>query len=473
MTSLTPRSEVPSNMVPVAGPLAPWVMVVSAVLAASVAAVLAWRGPAASITILEGYVRVDATARLFVLLVNMVFVGVAVYVWSRVQSVLALREGIGRFVALVLIFMAAANAAILANHFLVGWLLLEVTTFAAAPMIIRRSQSATLPASWRYFLFSSVGLALTLAGFACIVRGFQVAGVPPTLFIDQVDARAGAGVWQSIGVSLILLGYGTKLGLAPMHTWLPETYDEAPPAVTALLGAVQFNCALVGLMRVLQVFRETNASLITTQLISVGLLSMAVSSVSIIVTRNYKRLIAYASINHAGVIAIGLGVGHEAMYGLVLYLVSNAFIKAMLFLTVGKIKARYRTKDMREISGLIRDMPQSGLFMMIGTFALLGLPPFGSFLGELLILSGLVRTGQPLVVAGFCVLLTVTFVATGRSLFPMIWGPSTRTATWPRPTRASSVSMMLFFAALVAMGLYMPAPLSALFRQVAISLGGA
>jgi hydrogenase-4 component F len=268
------------------------------------------------------------------------------------------------------------------------------------------------------------------------------------------------------------VGYGTKLGLAPMHSWLPEAYDEAPPAVTVLLSAVQFNCALVGLLRILQVYRSGDRELVAEELLVIGLASMAVSTASIISTRNVKRLIAYASINHAGVIAIGLGIGKGASYGLLLYVVSNAFIKAILFLTVGKIKAHYRTRDTREIAGLIKDLPYSGLFLMVGTFALLGFPPFGSFLGELLILSGLVQSGHLLVFAAFCILITATFVATGRTIFPMIWGEPKRTATGPRQTALTVAPKIVFLAALVAMGLYMPPAVNSLFRQIAAALGG-
>jgi len=199
---------------------------------------------------------------------------------------------------------------------------------------------------------------------------------------------------------------------------------------------------------------------------------MVVSTFSIIATRNYKRLIAYASINHAGVIAIGLGVGKIASYGLLLYVVSNAFIKAILFLTAGKIKSHYKTKDMREVAGLIKDLPYSGLFLMVGTFALLGFPPFGSFLGELLILSGLIRAGYVLVFVAFCALLTITFVAMGRSVFPMIWGQPKSQVSWPRQSLAGALPKLVFLAALISMGIYMPPPVNALFRAVAASLGG-
>jgi hydrogenase-4 component F len=154
-----------------------------------------------------------------------------------------------------------------------------------------------------------------------------------------------------------------------------------------------------------------------------------------------------------------------------LYVVSNAFIKAILFLTVGKITANYRTKDAREVAGLIKDLPYSGLFLMVGTFALLGFPPFGSFLGELIILSGLARAKQILVFVVFCALIALSFVATGRTIFPMIWGEPRREVRWPRQSFLAAAPKLTFLAALVAMGIYLPSPVNALFLEVAASLG--
>ncbi|NNN05116.1 MAG: hypothetical protein HKL90_04375 [Elusimicrobia bacterium] len=422
--------------------------------------------------LLDGYLLIDPTARLFLLLINSIFFGVAFYMWYLIRTIPQIAKRIKRSAALSCAFMVAANLAILSNHFLASWLFLELTTLAAAPLVIREGTRSSLLASWRYFLFSSVGLALALLGFACIARSLESSGSPVTLFIDQLATSAPSNLWQKVGLALVLLGYGTKLGLAPMCTWLPEAYDEAPPSVTAMLAAVQFNCVLVGLFRVIQVFRAGNQELVAAQLLACGLLSMAVSAIGIITTKNYKRLLAYASINHAGVIAVGLGIGKTAMYGLLLYVVSNAYIKAILFLTAGRIKAHYHTKDMREVSWLIKDLPYSGLLLMVGTFALLGLPPFGSFIGELLILSELIRGSYLVVFVAFCVLLAITFVATGRSIFPMIWGEAKTKAWWPRQSLRSVLPKLVFLGALVSMGLYLPATLNALFRQVAASLGG-
>ncbi len=451
----------------------PTILLVATALLATVLAYVEVILPSAS-TFLDGYLRVDATSRLFLAFINPIFLGVSVYVWNRVETTPVLQAGMDRFVAFALVFLAASNAVLIANHLFVHWIALEVTALAAAPLIVRQGVAASRLASWRYLLFSSVGLGLVLLGFVCLTRGIEVGGEVPSFFLDRLEVISASteNPWGRLGLALIILGLGSKLGLAPMYSWLPEAYDEAPPAVTALLGAVQFNVALVVLLRVVHVFRPIHPGLITYELVTMGLVSMAISAFSIIATRNMKRLIAYASINHAGVIAIGLGIGKSASYGLLLYVVSNAFIKAILFLTAGKIKAHYGTKDTREIAGLLKDLPYSGVFLMVGTFALLGFPPFGSFFGELLILSALVGSGHMFVFAAFCVLITMAFIATGRTIFPMIWGEPKQSGTWPRQTFLSVVPKLFFLVALVVLGIYIPPVVNRLLQQVAASVEG-
>jgi hydrogenase-4 component F len=420
-------------------------------------------------SLLGGYLHGDATVQLFAPVINVIFAGIAVYLRARVATQPATR----RFVFLALGFLAASNLALLSNHLLLMWIAIEVTTLAAALMIVRPDADSSRVASWRYLLFSSVGLGLVLLGLSCLTRSMELSGHAATLFLDEMPAAVAnpTDAWRQLGVALVLLGIGTKLGLAPMYSWLPEAYDEAPAPVTAMLAAVQFNIALVLLFRVVHIYRAGSGELITGELLTVGLASVAVSTTSIVATRNFKRLLAYASINHAGVIAIGLGLGYSASFGVLLYVLSNAFIKAILFLTAGKIELHYGTKDTKSIAGLIKDLPFSGLFLMVGTFALLGFPPFGSFLGELLILSALVTSGQMFVFAAFCMLITVSFVATGRTIFPMIWGEPKQVRTWPRQRISGALHKLIFLVLLLVLGIYIPPQLNALMTNVAFSLG--
>jgi hydrogenase-4 component F len=475
LAALVPAIGVPAAQPSPLRPGSVNVLLVAAGLDAALALAVAFAAPASAVTrLLGGYFVLDATSRLFLLVVGLVFLGVATYVWTRVRDTPELGESVDRLVAYSLAFVAAANLAILSNHLVATWALIELSTLAAVPLVQHRGTRIRLRTSWKYFLFSSVGLALTLLGFACLARGMEASRTHEvTFFLDGLAraAREPTELWRRLGLVLIFLGFGTKLGLAPMYAWLPDTYHRSAPAVTVLLAAVQFNVVLAAVFRVIKIYRATDQDVIGPELVALGLATMAASAVGVIATRNYTRLIAFASLNHGGVIAIGLGIGKIAAYGVVLYAVSNAFIKAILFLTAGKIEAHYRTEDMREVSGLLKDMPYSGLFFMVGTFALLGFPPFGSFLGELIVMSGLIGGAHYGVFAAFCAILTATFMATGRAVFPMIWGEPRKPVHWASQPPATVVPKLIFLGCLIAMGLYLPAPVNALFRQVAAGLG--
>jgi hydrogenase-4 component F len=203
-----------------------------------------------------------------------------------------------------------------------------------------------------------------------------------------------------------------------------------------------------------------------------GCLSLLVAAVQVMTARSYKRLVAYACVSSSGVIAIGLSVGRSAAYGVLLYIVSNAFVKALLFLTAGRLRAVYGSNEIKSLSGVIRVLPFSGLMFAVGIFALLGFPPFGSFLAEMLILSGIVQSGNLIAFTLMCTLLTIIFVATGRSIFPMLWGPSSQPGPANLETWVTTVPKLGFVLVLLMLGLYTPAPLSQLLIQVARTIGG-
>lgn len=415
----------------------------------------------------EGTLTADATSRLFLVLVNVLFLGIAAHVVNAAwfdEDTDRLPE---RLLVFGLPFLLACDIAILAESPIVSWAGLELGTLLIAPMVAC-GRPERMWGSFQYFLFSSVGLALVVLGFTWIEMGTAEGPFTWTALM----ARPPMNPWVEVGLFLVLAGYGTKLGLFPLNTWLPDVYATAPAPVTALLGAVQFNAALAGLLRVVAVFHGVAPTLLSTFLVWIGLLSMTVSTLGIVTTRDYLRLLGYGSINHAGVIAVGLGLGSPASYGVLVYVVSNAFIKAILFLAAGRVHTTFRTTDSRKVRGLVKLLPYNGLMLMVGTFALLGLPPFGSFLGELLMLSAVVESGHLELLFPFCVLLVVSFVATGRTLFPMIWGEPETGMIRARERLTVAVPKLVFLGGLVVLGLYVPAPVNVLLRDVAMTLGG-
>ncbi|MCW0200922.1 MAG: proton-conducting transporter membrane subunit [Rhodanobacter thiooxydans] len=455
-----------------AGPL----LVMLAVIALTGWSVLFVRTPLADLPIHFGgdYFVIDATSMLFLLVINSVFLGISVYMSSRVGMSKLLADNLLPRSALTVAFMVAMNLGVMANNLLLLWAFIELTTLCAAPLVAQGDAAAPRRVAWRYLLYSSVSLALTFLGIMCLTRDAHLNGLEMSFMLDQMAAGVAspADGWQRFGLALILFGLGSKLGLAPLYSWMPETYEAAPTSTSALLAAVQYNISVVAVLRVLQVFRWQNTDFVSHELLLMGCLSLTVAAIQVMASRNYKRLIAYACVSSSGVIAIGLSVGKAAAYGVVLYVVSNAFVKALLFLTAGRLRAVYGTNEVRALSGVIRVLPFSGALFAVGIFALLGFPPFSGFLAEMLILSGIVQAGNLLAFTLMCVALTVIFVATGRTIFPMIWGASEYPGPQVTETWVTALPKLGFVSVLVMLGIYTPARISDLLTQVALSIGG-
>ncbi len=452
-----------------------------ALVAAALGLFLFWltvfvRTPGAALPLYfaQRYLVLDATSMLFLLVINSVFLGISVYMSSRIVSAPRLARKLLPRAALTLAFMLAMNLGVMANHLLMLWAFIELTTLCAAPLVAQGDGPQARRVAWHYLLYSSMSLALTLLGMLCLTRSAQLQGQSLSFALDQM---AGGLVWpgdswQRLGLALMLFGLGSKLGLAPLYGWLPETYEAAPTSTSALLAAVQFNISVVAVFRILQVLRGQDTGFVAHELLIMGCLSLTVAAVQVMAARNYKRLIAYACVSSSGVIAIGLSVGKAAAYGVVLYIVSNAFVKALLFLTAGRLRAVYGSNEVKALSGVIRVLPFSGLMFAVGTFALLGFPPFGSFIAEMLILSGIVQAGKLVAFTLMCSMLTVIFVATGRTVFPMLWGQPDHHLPTVRETWVAALPKVGFVVALVLLGVYTPATISQLLQQVAQSIGG-
>ncbi len=454
-------------------------LVVVSILSFIISAIILVESPIDGVTRFGwDYLVCDPSSRLFLALISAVFTGIGLYVYHRgLTNPFALRK-IQNFVRSSFLFVTISFLAILSNHFILMWIFLEATTLSAIPLIYHQKGTPSFVAAWRYFLFSTVGLGLLALGFTFLARGTlsqSSLGESMSFFFQDCASRdwsLSLHLWRDLGLALMFLGLGTKLGLAPMYAWLPETYDLSPPSVTALLAAIQFNAVILAVFRVFQYLDPLQSPVIRYELISMGLISIIASALYIVVAKNYKRLIAYASINHAGVIAIGLGIGKGAAYGVILYVISNALVKAVLFLTCGNIKARYHTKSIHDVQGLIKTMPFSGWCFMIGIFALLGFAPFGSFFGELLIMKSMIEGQHFALFALFCLLMTVVFVATGRATFPMIWGEPKHEVS----LRGESIFMLLpnlfYVFLLLSLGIYIPSQANLLLEGIAAGIGG-
>lgn len=294
-----------------------------------------------------------------------------------------------RFVGCLLLFLSSMTLVAVVQHLGLLWVAIEATTLASAVLIYYHRHKSSLEATWKYLVICSVGIAIALLGnFAFSIASGSSNHLPLILSSLLEKSNQLSVPWLRAGYIFFLVGYGAKMGLAPMHTWLPDAYSESPSPVSGLMSATLPNCAFLGVFRGHQVMVAAGQGDIAGDLILVlGFFSVFIAAVFIIQQGDFKRLLAYSSVDNMGIIAIGLGVGGTGAYGAILHMINHAFVKGALFLVAGNILFHFRTKSTYEVSGLLQRIPISGTLWIAGVLAILGMPPFGLFVSKFMIIK--------------------------------------------------------------------------------------
>jgi hydrogenase-4 component F len=270
----------------------------------------------------------------------------------------------------------------------------------------------------------------------------------------------------------VIIGYGTKAGLAPMHTWLPDAHSEAPAPISALMSGVLLNVGLYAMMRFkavvdVAVGPEFAAGL----LLGIGLLSLLVAAVFLVAQRNYKRMLAYSSVEHIGIICLGLGFGgYWGVFGALLHVVNHALSKSLLFIISGNILHKYHSTEIRDVRGLLRSAPWTGGLFLAGTLALIGLPPFAPFISEFIIFRAGLES-HPWAAAAGIVLLVIVFGGMLANVNQMLYGEPPDDLPHGDALRQWLVPLAANFALLLVLGLTLPQPLVLALQQVLKVLG--
>jgi len=385
------------------------------------------------------------------------------------------------FTSCLLLFLASMTLVVVSRHLGLLWVAVEATTLASAPLIYHQRHKRSLEAAWKYLLICSVGIALALLGNFFMAVSTSV-GTGHQISLNLADLMAGAPgldpAWLKAAFLLLLIGYGTKMGLAPMHTWLPDAHSEAPPVVSALLSGALLNCAFLGIMRIQSVLTAAGLGEFgRQQLVFFGMLSMAIAAVFLLTQTDYKRLLAYSSVEHMGVLALGAGLGGVGSLGAALHALNHSMTKAALFLIAGNIMVVARTKEIGSVRGLLSTAPVAASMWLAGILAVVGSPPFGLFTSELMILKAAVDGSRWWVAGGYLTALSVAFVAMALAAVKMVFGePSAPAVVTPALDRRQAVLMYLGPAVLLSgvllTGLYLPGPLYSLLQSAAVLLGG-
>ena len=389
--------------------------------------------------VLNGWMALDDMSLLFLGITTALFLAAAIYA----VGFLAKEERSSRqpdeeelpfenfpeavFVGCLLLFQATMTLVAVSRHLGLMWVGVEATTLASAPLIYFHRHHRSLEATWKYLLICSVGIALALLGNFFVAVAAHSPGSPAvSLTIDDLMARAGSlnPLWLKAGFLFLLVGYGTKMGLAPLHTWLPDAHSEAPSLVSALLSGALLNCAFITILRGHALLAAANLAAFSSDLLVLfGLISMGVAAVFILGQADFKRMLAYSSVEHMGILSLGVGIGGAAAFGAMLHAVNHSLTKAMLFLAAGNILAIYRTKSTTRVRGVLRILPATGVIWLAGFLAIVGSPPFGPFVSELTILKGIFDADRPIVAVAYLVALAAVFVGMATIFLRMAYGP--------------------------------------------------
>lgn len=371
------------------------------------------------------------------------------------------------FTSLLLIFQGSMSLAILSQHIGLMWVAVEATTLASAPLICYHRHHRSLEATWKYLLICSVGIGLALLGnFFLVVAMHSSTSLPNshTLTIENLLKIAPHMdmSWLKATFIIMLVGYGTKMGLAPLHTWLPDAHSEAPSLISALLSGALLNCALIVILRMHSICVAASLGTFSGHLlILLGLISMATAAIFIISQKDYKRLLAYSSVEHMGLIALGVGVGGLAAFGSLLHVINHSAIKGLLFFASGNLLATYRTREVDQITGLLKTLPITALLWLFGLFMISGFPPFGSFISEFSILKGAFDHQLYLVLVLAIIFLIIIFIGMAKVFLTMVYGEKPKTdLITPQSSPLLLISPIALGIIVLILGLYLPAALS-------------
>lgn len=434
-----------------------------------------------AVTVADGLLRVDALSAFMVVVIGLVTLIATTYGVGYLGAELAhghtTATGARTYGVLVEVFVTAMLMAILANNLGLLWVAVEATTITTAFLVGHRRTRASLEASWKYVVIGSVGVALAFLGTTLVYFASRHAGGDAEAALNwttlvRIAPRLDPGVLR-LAVGLVVLGYGTKVGLAPMHTWLPDAHGQAPAPVSALMSGVLLSVAFYALLR-FKVIADAalGPAYVRGLLVAGALLSLTAAASLLIAQRDYKRLLAYSSVEHMGLIALGAAVGTPlAMSATLLHILGHGLGKTVAFCSSGEILLAEGTTDIAGVTGLLTRRPLIGTTFGVAVIALLGFPPFSLFASELAIARAGVTDGLGWAVAVALVLLLVIFAAMAGHVRRLLLGDPTSVASPHRTAPSAAIPLIAGLAAAAFLGLSIW-PIERLLRAAAAVVTG-
>ncbi len=431
--------------------------------------------------IAQAFFRLDALSLYVMGIVNVIgFVAILYsvgYIRKELHDGVIGMRRVRQYYALTQVFIFTMLFALSVDNLAYMWVAIEGTTLATAFLISFYNNEKTLEAAWKYLIICTVGITLALFG-TFLVYYSSLQGITDTSFaldwsvLSQFARSLDPGIIK-IAFIFILIGYGTKVGFVPMHTWLPDAHGRAPTPISALMSGVLLNVAFYSILRFKVITDQSLGSPHFTSLLFLifGVASVVVSVLIILASTRYKRLLAYSSIEHMGLLAIGFGFAHPlATLGALWHMMNHALTKAMLFFAAGNTLQKYHTGKIPNVSGMISLLPVTALFLVIGVCAIVGFPPFGIFWSEIMMLAGGFASGHVLISVGILFALVVAFAGFFYRVVGMVFGEAPQGISPGEGSLWTTLPLYLLLGFMILFGFIMMPTMTTLLQRVQILL---
>ena len=461
---------------------APWVTLASAIAVLVLSALAALQVTHVGVLAeASGRLSLDAFAALYLLLIAFVGVTAALYSIGYLRVHYAVHEGTPppryrTYWPLYNLFLISMLAVPLVTNLAIIWIAIELTTIFSAFLVAYDDRATALEAAWKYVALTSMGAMIALFGVLVLYYGIHSAGQPVSWAGLVAAAPHIPAAVLLISFAMWLVGFGTKAGLVPMHTWLPDAHSQAPASICALLSGVETSGALYMLLRIYPALaRNPGISHPENWYLVAGLLSVGVAAFLLLQVKDYKRLFAYSTIEHMGVIlaAVGLGATTDQL-GTVYQFFGHAFTKSFCFFAAGMATIVFGTQEIKAVRGLISRNPLIGWALLLGALAIAGAPPFVLFISEFKILAVGFGTGQYVATGILTGLLVLAFIAILYQVGRIVFGEAEADAVPHKRLPATSLAALaIAFVPILVFGLYLPPSLQVLMDHAAALLGGA
>ena len=441
-------------------------------------ALTAWQVHLAGALRAGHYLRADGLTSLFLINIGTITALVLTYSAGYLRHIPRGRFSSPRwFYALLFVFLFTMVAVYLSANLGMLWIFVEATTLASALLVGFYNTEGAVEAGWKYLIVCTVGIAFALFGTIVLYLAAVRGGVSPESALDWSALMAVAPQLRvapdllKLAFVFVAVGYGTKIGFVPMHSWLPDAHAEAPSPISAMLSAVLQNCALYALLRFdAIVARALGSGFSHTLLLVFGGMSITVAAFLMIVQRDLKRLLAYSSIEHMGIIALGIGLGGVwGTFGALLHAFNHSVAKALLFFGAGNVRENFGTLRMEKIRGMARSMPWTTAALAAGGLSIVGLPPFALFVSEFMILAQAFANRNYVVAVLLLAVLSVVFGALLQHFLRMFGGPADAPARL-RLGLSDFAAMGACAACLLAFGLHLPQSFTDMVRAAVVVL---